>query len=131
MSTRKRFETLQTLLTAIETLHSYQELPSSVLNAAQNVKEEFDDELNDRVILSSWHINDVQSYGEVLGFDEENELTETECRDILHTIERRQDADIGINWNVIAEFIDSAKSKPTESIDLGIVASDFWETDDE
>jgi hypothetical protein len=106
MSTRRRFENLQVLLEAIEKAKTYVNLPPSILNAVHDVQEEFKDELKGDAINISWHIDDVKALGHESGFEDENELTDEECRDILTSIERKHDATIGINWDVIQVYID-------------------------
>ena len=52
------------------------------------------------VILSPWSIEDVmyQNNGE-------HELTEDEAKEILANVEKRHDAEVGINWDVIDQHI--------------------------
>ena len=49
-------------------------------------------------IASWWHIDDVKGLNK--------KLTKQECRDVLNMVDRRHDANIGINWDVINCYID-------------------------
>jgi hypothetical protein len=49
-------------------------------------------------LASWWHISDVQ------GLDDD--LTEDECRDVLAMVDRKHDANIGINWDFIEYWIE-------------------------
>ncbi len=49
-------------------------------------------------LASWWHISDVQSLDE--------DLTEDECKDVLAMVDRKHDANIGINWDFIQYWID-------------------------
>jgi hypothetical protein len=49
-------------------------------------------------LASWWHISDVQSLND--------ELTEDECRSVLSMVDRKHDANIGINWDFIEYWID-------------------------
>lgn len=109
MSTRSRFENLQKLLDAIDSANAYGDLPPSILNSANNVREEFQDELNGYAILVTWSIGDVQSRymdNHDTEADDYQDLTDEEARDILVRMERNHDADIGINWTVIDVYLD-------------------------
>jgi len=48
-------------------------------------------------IQITWHIEDVIYRGKERGIN----LTEEEAADILHYMDRKHDANIGINWDVI------------------------------
>jgi hypothetical protein len=105
MSTRSRFEKIQTLLDAIETVQRMgTELPPSIWNAVQNVQEEFKDELAGDSINITWGISDVQDV--YRDSNPNKELTDEEARDILSELERKHDASIGISWDVIQVYVD-------------------------
>ena len=44
-------------------------------------------------IRIEWHISDVK--------DNHDWLTDDQCREVLHEVARKHDADIGVNWDVI------------------------------
>lgn len=109
MSTRRRFENLQKLLDAIDSATAYVNLPPSILNAANDVVEEFQDELKGDAINVSWHIDDVKSRhmdNSDVEEDDYHDLTNEEARGILLKMERKHDADVGINWTVIDVYLD-------------------------
>lgn len=53
-----------------------------------------------------WTTNDVLGVSQDLGI----ELTIDEARDILGLMERKHDASIGINWDVISYWVESYHS---------------------
>lgn len=57
-----------------------------------------------------WNTEDVLS----VDGDEESDLTEEECREILRLADRYHDAENGINWSVLGYWIDQVKSKRGE-----------------
>ena len=44
-------------------------------------------------IRIEWHISDVKH--------NHDWLTDDQCRDVLHEVSRKHDADIGVNWEVL------------------------------
>jgi hypothetical protein len=50
-------------------------------------------------IAAIWHIEDVQS--------ERSDLTDEQCMEVLLECERRHDAGIGINWDVLCYHADN------------------------
>lgn len=50
------------------------------------------DDTQDRIVLT-WHIDDVREV--------RPDLTDEQCREVLRQCERRHDAGIGINWDVL------------------------------
>lgn len=56
----------------------------------------------------TWHIDDIKS--------RDATLTDEECREILSTLERKHDAGIGINWDVIDAAIDWYKWENNEEV---------------
>jgi len=95
MSTKSKVETIQDLNDAIETAQKYGvEFPPSVLTAIENLNEEFDDAITGDEIFITWSIGDIDG-------DDKYNLTDEQKRDILISLERRHDAEQGINWDVI------------------------------
>lgn len=56
---------------------------------------------------SDWNLTDIAGVAE-------GELSDEEIRMVAETIERRHDAEIGINWQVIQDTIDFVVSKREE-----------------
>lgn len=56
------------------------------------------------LIISGWSIEDVHG--------RRPDLSEMECREVLRTVERRHDANIGINWDVIDMIADDLYPEP-------------------
>jgi len=54
-----------------------------------------------------WNTEDVLS----VDGDEESDLTEEECREILRLADRYHDAENGINWSVLGYWIDQVKDE--------------------
>jgi hypothetical protein len=50
-----------------------------------------------------WHIDDVKSIAD--------DLTDDECREVLHLAKKNHDATIGINWEVLEVWVDEVRSK--------------------
>lgn len=44
-------------------------------------------------IFSAWHVDDIR--------EQRPDLTDDQCREVLHNLERNHDANLGINWEVI------------------------------
>ena len=87
----------------------YSRLNDTLLEAGRFLKEsEEADEEDSEWIHCSWHVDDIKSR------DEDDELTEDECREILHWMKRKHDANIGINWDVIDCYIDMFKREREE-----------------
>jgi hypothetical protein len=76
----------------------------SVSEAEAAVKRAFDDQW----LASWWHMDDV-----VIHADEmmDIQLTEDEAYQVLNLMERRHDANIGINWDVIGHWVDYVVSQ--------------------
>ena len=60
-----------------------------------------------------WHIDDVAGHAESMG----ETLTEEECRDVLRLMMHKHDCNIGINWEVIAYWIDYVVDEREEEED--------------
>lgn len=61
-----------------------------------------------RVISISWSAEDVESRAKTLGV----KLSDADIDDVLSLMESKHDASIGINWDVIDEWIHYIKSFP-------------------
>ncbi len=59
------------------------------------------DQLADEISIS-WHFTDIQEV--------DDSLTNDEARQILQLIKENHDANIGINWETIEEWIDYFKA---------------------
>lgn len=58
--------------------------------------------LNKDFISIEWHIEDVKSRAKERGI----KVTDAQSREILEYIERKHDANIGVNWEVIDIWTD-------------------------
>jgi hypothetical protein len=76
------------------------EIPESrsIADAEYAVKRTFDPNW----VSEWWHTDDVASHAEDMG----ETLTEEECQDVLRMMMHKHDCNIGINWEVIAYWID-------------------------
>jgi hypothetical protein len=70
----------------------------SIADAEYAVKRTFDPNW----VSEWWHTDDVASHAEDMG----ETLTEEECQDVLRMMMHKHDCNIGINWEVIAYWID-------------------------
>lgn len=77
---------------------SIEELVDQVIARQSEVDEEM---LKRGTIAVRWGLEDVESQE-----DDENPLTEAERIDVLSLMDRKHDAEIGINWDVISCWID-------------------------
>ena len=107
MSTRSKFECLKDLICKLAIL----ELPEDVQALRKRVETEFADYINGNTIAPSWNIEDVhetarQMSSGLIEDPDESPLTDDEAREILATADRRHDASIGINWDVLGTHID-------------------------
>jgi len=62
-----------------------------------------DDEPKDRIAIE-WCIEDVK------GMEGYEDLTDDEAREVLRLVEQEQNAEIGVNWEVLAQWADRVKS---------------------
>ena len=53
------------------------------------------------LLVSVWNIEDVKCASIDLGFD----LSDSDCRNVMYSINESFDASIGINWDVVYEHI--------------------------
>ena len=60
----------------------------------------------DGKIAHVWSIGDIASVAEQMDI----ELTEDEMREILATVDRRAEADVGINWSVLETHVQMFES---------------------
>ncbi|MGP8268402.1 MAG: hypothetical protein ACLQOQ_20885 [Beijerinckiaceae bacterium] len=63
-------------------------------------------ELADEIAIS-WHIDDVREI--------RPDLTDEQCREVLQQAERRHDASVGINWEVLAIHADDLFPNESEA----------------
>ena len=70
----------------------------SIADAEYAVKRTFDPNW----VSEWWHTDDVSNHAEDMG----ETLTEEECQDVLRMMMHKHDCNIGINWEVIAYWID-------------------------
>ncbi len=63
-------------------------------------------ELADEITIS-WHIDDVREI--------RPDLTAEQCREVLQQAERRHDASVGINWDVLAIHADDLFPKESDT----------------
>ncbi len=69
------------------------------------------DEAQGDWITIKWHVDDV--------LDVREDLTREQAREVLHTLKRDHDAEIGINWDVIEAWADNLYPDPERG---GLVA---------
>lgn len=93
------------LIAALEQLKEYSD--NELIITKDGREYNIDDELkaakydSEYTIESGWSVDDVLYQAE----EDEVELTEEEAKEILHWIDRKHDATIGINWDVISSYI--------------------------
>ena len=63
-------------------------------------------ELADEIAIT-WHIDDVKEI--------RPDLTDEQCREVLQQADRRHDASVGINWDVLAIHADDLFPKESEA----------------
>lgn len=57
--------------------------------------------------VAIWCTDDVHAVAAKLGIV----LTDEEAEEIIDTIDRRQDAEIGINWDVLLEYVTDVRKE--------------------
>lgn len=77
--------------------------------ARDRVERYLDDIAKGNVIADIWCIEDVEGRAE----EQEIELTEDECRDVLSYMQQKSDANFGMNWDVMDCWIDRVVSERT------------------
>ena len=68
----------------------------------RHIEEYLDQIGKGNVIASIWMLDDVAGRAEEMDI----EITDDQCRDVLSCLDRKHDACIGINWDVIDYWID-------------------------
>ena len=108
MSTRRKFEDLKALICKLAAL----ELPEEVQVLRSRVENEFAHAINGDDIYVVWSIEDVHETAKQVDAhliedsdDWKSPLSDEEAREILTTTERRHDASIGVNWDVLAVHV--------------------------
>lgn len=83
------------------------DIPSgrSVSEAEAAVKRAFDPDW----VASWWHISDIHGQANGWDFDEAQEITDEEAREVLRLMDKYHDANNGICWDVIDGWIDHVK----------------------
>ncbi len=71
---------------------------------------------NPEAISISWHVDDV--------LEQCPSLSREEALNVLHTLHRRHDATIGINWEVIETVAQSCYPQKFEASDENLVNED-------
>ena len=112
MSTRRKFECLKDLICKLAML----DLPEDVQVLHRKVETEFAGHINGDVIAPSWSVEDVHETAREMATGliedpDDSPLTDAEAREVLATVERRHDASIGINWDVLGTHIEGALSE--------------------
>ena len=107
MSTRHKFECLKDLICKLASM----DLPEDVQKLRAKVEAEFAPLINGDAIAPMWMIGDVHDTAKdmchgLIEDPDESPLTDEEAREILATTERRHDASIGINWEVLSTHIE-------------------------
>jgi len=82
----------------------------SKAEAEAAVKRHFDPEW----IASWWHISDVHSCANGWGDDDAHEITDDEAAEVLRLAEKHHNAELGINWDVLDNWIDHVKAQRKE-----------------
>ena len=105
MSTRRKFECIKDLICKLALL----DLPEEVHALRKKVETEFADCINGDTIALHWSVEDVHENAKqmISHLVEDPDglktpLSDDDAREILATVERRHDASIGVNWDVLA-----------------------------
>ena len=106
MSTRRKFECIKDLVCKLAML----DLPEEVQALRKKVETEFADYINGDTISLPWNIEDVHETAKEMATGlvedpDESPLTDEQAREVLATTERRYDASIGVNWDVLAVHV--------------------------
>ena len=62
-------------------------------------------------ISITWYLDDIIDRDEELRDEGEDKITEDQARAVLEMLERKHDANHGINWEVIDFWIDQVKNE--------------------
>ena len=87
----------------------------SVAEAVGAVKRAFDPDW----IASWWHISDIHTQANIVegsDSDESEEITDEEAREVLRLMNKYHDSEVGINWDVIENWIDHVKAQRKETV---------------
>lgn len=87
----------------------------SVAEAVGAVKRAFDPDW----IASWWHISDIHTQANIVegsDSDEAEEITDEEAREVLRLMNKYHDSEVGINWDVIENWIDHVKAQRKETV---------------
>jgi hypothetical protein len=108
MSTRRKFECLKDLICKLAIM----ELPEEVHALRKHVETEFADLINGNAVALIWMTGDVHDTAKqmsqgLIEDPDESPLTDEQAREVLATVERRHDASIGVNWEVIGTHVDT------------------------
>ena len=98
MSTRRKFEKLKALVDEVSASNA--DL-GSIRGAVEELGKEFAQAISGDEIHIVWSIEDVHEMAKQV----DSPLSDEEARKILAAAERRHDASVGINWNVLATHI--------------------------
>ncbi len=127
MSTRRKFECIKDLVCKLAML----DLPEDVHVLRKKVETEFADHINGNTVSLDWSIVDVHENAKrmsegLIEDPDESPLTDDEAREILATTERRHDASIGVNWDVLCVHTDEVLREKKQKAQLK-VAIDYLE----
>lgn len=116
MSTRRKFECIKDLVCKLAML----DLPEEVQALRKKVETEFADYINGDTISLPWNIEDVHETAKEMATGlvedpDESPLTDEQAREVLATTERRYDASIGVNWEVLGTHIRAARFKQADT----------------
>ena len=126
MSTRRKFECIKDLICKLAML----DLPEDVHVLRKKVETEFADHINGNTVSFDWSIVDVHENAKqmsegLIEDPDESPLTDDEAREILATTERRHDASIGVNWDVLCVHTDEVLREKKQKAQLK-VAIDYY-----
>jgi hypothetical protein len=87
----------------------------SVAEAELAVKRAFDSDW----MAEWWHISDIHTQANGWSGDEgdqSDEITDEEAQEVLRLMEKYHNCDVGINWDVIDNWIDHVKAQRKEEV---------------
>jgi hypothetical protein len=65
-------------------------------------------------MASWWHIEDIHDKANGWDQDESKAISDDEAREVLRLINKYHDSEVGINWDVIDNWIDHIKAQRKE-----------------
>ena len=81
----------------------------SKAEAEMAVKRHFDSDW----LASWWHISDIHTRANIVACDDDSdeaeEITDEEAREVLRLMNKYHDSEVGINWDVIDNWVDHVK----------------------